>query len=179
MANQVEEFKQALVTEQPEEKDGKRFTIDNDGKAQWAFRKIREKQAQIAANKDIVKEAKEWAKTKNNALQKDVEYLKSLLLAYGSENLAKDPDYRFDSPLGKILLKKKPATWKHDEGKLIEQYKGTPFIETKLRWNDLKKNLQEVDGKVIDKETGEFVDGVSVTQGEKELTVQISHKGVK
>lgn len=179
MDNRVEEFKQALTANRPDKNDGERFIIDNDGKAQWAFRKIREKQAQIAANNDIAKEAREWAKSKNNVLKKDVDYLKSLLLAYGTENLAKDPDYRFDSPLGKIFLKKKPATWKHDEKKLMEQYKGTDFIETKLRWNDLKNNLQEIDGKVIDKDTGEFVEGVSITPGKKELTIQISHKGVK
>lgn len=54
---------------------------------------------------------------------------------------------------------------KQDDDKLLEFLKASgnlEYIETeeKPRWGDYKKRLEIMDGSVVDKETGEIVEGV-------------------
>lgn len=91
-----------------------------------------------------------------------------LIQAYMSKQWAKNPKYRAKLLNGTVGTRKK-TEWKRNDEELIKKYQGTDFVESKpkLKWSALKRNLKAVDGKAIDKETGEIVPGITTEQSEK------------
>ena len=104
-----------------------------------------------------IEENNKWLEEENSKLDE-----------FMSDNLAENPKFKFKSPYGRIsvLHSKK---WSYDDEKLIKRYKDTDFvkIEYKLNKKDLKKSIEIVNGKPISKDTGEIVDGITITEEEK------------
>ena len=79
---------------------------------------------------------------------------------------------------GTLTRKFGGATMKQDDEKLVEFLKGSgqlEFIKTeeKPRWGDFKKRLEIMGGSVVDKETGEIVEGVTVETKPDTFTVDV------
>lgn len=67
---------------------------------------------------------------------------------------------------------------KQDDEKLVQFLKDSgqlEFIKTeeKPRWGDFKKRLEIMGGSVVDKETGEIVEGVTVETKPDTFTVDV------
>ena len=67
---------------------------------------------------------------------------------------------------------------KQDDDKLLEFLKTSgnlEYIKTeeKPRWGDYKKRLEIMDGSVVDKETGEIVEGVQIIEKPDTFTVDV------
>ena len=80
-----------------------------------------------------------------------------------------------------MILKKPKSVWKYDEQKLFDWVTdnglGSDYIKVKrsLDWADLKKRFTELaDGKIVDKETGEICDAVTIEQSEPVFDVTIN-----
>lgn len=160
------------MTNEYDENKQEAFKVDNSVKADWAMKKIRDLQRQID---DINKRAEiekqnifEWQIKEVDKLSKDQDYFKSLLDEYAMSNADKNGKFKFSSPYGKISIVHRKQ-WKKDTDELLKAFKGTSYVEEtpKLKWGELKKQIEVVDGKPVFKETGEIVDGVTVEEIEK------------
>ena len=80
--------------------------------------------------------------------------------------------FSYQLPSGKII-KKKPQSILRAKDTLIDKVsKEYKKIEIKLNWAEYKRNLEVVDGNVIDKETGEVIEDVEIETKEEEVQIK-------
>lgn len=153
-----------------EEKE--QFVIDTPEKADWALKKLQEiKRQRLEVDKRADKEIKpieDWRKKEIGKLSDSEIYFTMLLTEYANNNRDKDNKFRFSSPYGKIYTRNS-VDWSYDDEKLIEEYKNTDVVKSKLTLNknELKKRVELINGKPVDKETGAVVDGVEIEEVSK------------
>lgn len=153
-----------------EEKE--QFVIDTPEKADWALKKLQEiKRQQLEIDKradEQIKPIEDWRKKEIGKLSDSEIYFTMLLTEYANNNRDKDNKFRFSSPYGKIYTRK-TKKWTYDEQKVIGEYKNTDVVQNvpKLNKNELKKRIELINGKPVDKETGEVVDGVEIEEVSK------------
>lgn len=153
-----------------EEKE--QFVIDTPEKADWALKKLQEiKRQRLEVDKRADKEIKpieDWRKKEIGKLSDSEIYFTMLLTEYANNNRDKDNKFRFSSPYGKIYTRNS-VDWSYDDEKLIEEYKNTDVVKSKLTLNknELKKRVELINGKPVDKETGVVVDGVEIEEVSK------------
>lgn len=153
-----------------EEKE--QFVIDTPEKADWALKKLQEiKRQQLEVDKradEQIKPVEDWRKKELGKLSDSEIYFTMLLTEYADNNRDKDNKFRFSSPYGKIYTRK-IKKWTYDEQKVIDEYKDTDVVQNvpKLNKNELKKRVEFINGKPVDKETGAVVDGVEIEEVSK------------
>lgn len=155
-----------------------RFTVDSDEKANWVLRKIASLEEKKEANTSLaqveIEKIKAWLEQVNGGLDRDIEYFQGLLAEYAQAQREKDPKFKSRKlPNGKFGFRKKPAKWQYDDSRLLEYLKQnglTEYIRIKEEANKsaLKKKAKVVDGKAVDPETGQVIEGIFVEdQGEQ------------
>lgn len=166
-----------------EEKQDDRFIVDDPEKADWALRQIQKAKRQQAENakcvaklneepQQLIDANNEWLESENSKLDESIEYFESLLHEFMNTNLQDDPKFKFSSPYGRLSTRKSKK-WTFDDDELIERYKHTDAVKETFKLNKtvLKKHLKVVNGKAIDIDTGEVVDGVSIEE-ERKITIK-------
>lgn len=166
------EMDQELVVE--------RFVIDTDSKAEWAMRKISERNKEMERFVDTCHEMINLYQEKINAekdkAERDNANLMFLLEQYfnGVEHKVTKTQATYRLPSGRLKMKlPQPKMVVEDEELLMHQFPGYVDNVPKLRWGDLKKNLVVSDGKVLDAETGELVEGCNVEMTEQKLLIEV------
>lgn len=167
-----------------EEKQDDRFIVDDPEKADWALRQIQKAKRQQAENVKRVEKLNEepqqlidanngWLESENSKLDESIEYFESLLNEFMNTNLQDNPKFKFSSPYGRLSTRKS-KNWTYDDAKLIERYKNTDVVKETFKLNKavLKKHLKVLNGKVVDADTGEVVDGVLVEE-KKKITIKV------
>lgn len=163
--------------EEPGEKQGERFFIENEGQLEWAFRKIQQAQDDNDNQDKILEATKEYVEHHKKDNQKTIEYMRGLIADYAELKKSEEPDYEYKGVLGRLTwTKPKQTIVKTDEEELIKQFEGTDLVEKeekiKLKWGDLKKDLVITpDGKVITSD-GEVVAGVTVKDQPSTLAIK-------
>lgn len=155
------------------------FRIDSDDKAEWAVRKIRQAQTDIEERRAFVQAQIEslqtWQRTMDERDQATIDRMKSLLHPYFEAlrpQLGKRKSYSL--PSGTLQVRTSQVQFARDDAKLIEAYRAAGLVKLKESpdWAAIKKRLKPVDNKpgaaVVDVETGEVVEGVTVAEPEKE-----------
>lgn len=147
------------------------FVADTPAKATWVLSQLR-KANHAKAEVDEVYQTKkleneEWHNKQEREYQEQVDYFKGLLKDYMDMRLKDDPKYKFKSPDGTIGIGKK-TTYQYDDQLLAQQFKDDQdVISYRINHTNLKRKLKNVDGKVIDIETGEVIKGVNVDKTEE------------
>lgn len=79
-------------------------------------------------------------------------------------------------PYGKISLKKQQPEFKKDEEKLLEFAIGQGYAKNKwsTEWEELKKQCVVHEGKLVFKDTGEFVPGVEVVEKDEKFEFKLT-----
>ena len=158
------------------EEQQEQFVIDSDQKADWALQKIKENKEKIKEKEKLAEERinqiKDWLEKETGKIEKDIENLKYMLYEYGQKLKEQDPDLKTHSlPFGKLKYRKQRPKWQYKDDLLEYAESNMPdVIKTKKRVDKrkLKKKCEVVDGKVVNAETGEIVEGVEVQErGEK------------
>ena len=188
-----------LAEDEDEQKQKEEFKIDDDEKANWALRKIRHKKQKIKekeelAQKEIDKiqkeidEIKDWLNEEKSKLQNDIENFKTMLFEYAASIKEEDPDFKTKKlPFGKLQFRKQRPKWQYNDEKLFDSikeagYKGTSIIQTKekLYKSELKAAisssecpLELTDGKVVDTQTGQVIEGVEVQERGEKFKVKV------
>lgn len=148
----------------PEEMEQERFTVTDDQTADWCLRKIAEADEELARLNDWYERQKALAQERHDSR---VQYFTGLLLEYFLTVPAHETKTmsKYALPSGDLVLTKAKTDYaKSDEGKLLSWCvtNDPDLVKTTVspKWADLKKRLTVVGGKIVDKTTGLFVDGV-------------------
>lgn len=153
-----------------------RFTIDDDGKADWAIRKIAQAQQRMAEREQFVQvevdRLKDWKQKANDADQRSIAYMTDLLQSYfdqlrNSGALGKKKSYKL--PHGALKVRTKNVQYaKNDDVLMTWAEENRPeIIERKpsIKWGVLKADLEIREQAIVDKDTGKVLDGVQLVDG--------------
>ena len=153
---------------EPMEND--RFAITDDSAAEWAIRRIREKQEDTQRWKEHYDHQLATIKESND---RDIAYFEGLLAEYFGKVPHHDTKTmrKYSLPSADLVLKHQQPEWEHDDSVLLPWLKEvgeTQYIKVKetLDWAGMKKELTVTeDGEIIYKPTGEVLkDGVTRTE---------------
>lgn len=143
------------VEEQMEAHDGG-FKIDNDDKAEWAVRKIRQAQLAIEKRRQFVQAEIErlraWQAQEDERDQSTIDRMTGLLAPYfdhlrESGVLGKRKSYKL--PSGTLQVRSSGPKWRRvDEGALTEWAQRHGLVRTKVEaaWSEIGKRLHPADG---------------------------------
>ena len=143
------------------------FFVDDDSKAEWCLRKIREAEEEKARWKLHYQLQYESIE---RACDSTIETMQGLLREYFAQvphKVAKTQEsYRL--PSGKLVLKHQEPEFEKDDGKIIawlKQNGGSQFVKVKesLDWAELKKTLNVV-GETVADENGQVMDGIRAVE---------------
>ena len=183
--DELEGMDDALWT-QDEAEDAPRpaWRITDDGCADWACRKIAEEKAELDRIRELadaqIQKIEEKVAAAERRFQNGTRFLTGKLAEYFEtvphKTTKTKASYRLLS--GTLTRKFGSTTMKQDDEKLVQFLKDSgqlEFIKTeeKPRWGDFKKRLEIMGGSVVDKETGEIVEGVTVETKPDTFTVDV------
>lgn len=150
------------------------FRVTDDNQANWALRKIKELQQEIENNTRLaekeIDKIKHWETQQNSRLADNIAYFESLLDDYALRKREQDPSFKSLSlPNGRIGFRKQQPKWNYDEKTLLDYLKRTELHElirtTQVpNKTEIRKVFEVVGDKVINKETGEVVEGIEIEQ---------------
>lgn len=158
-------------------KNEDRFVIDDESKADWALRKIKEHQQKIDEAKKLAEKEKEkideWFNDIKIKKERQINNLESLLAEYAMQKRKEDKNFKtMKLPNGRFGFRKQPLKWKYDNEKVVETLEKLGMtdlvrIKKEPKKSDIKKVFEVVNGKAVNPETGEVVEGIEViNQGE-------------
>lgn len=166
----LEEFDLSTI----ENEERPRWRITDDGCADWAVRKIAEERAEYERLKQLGEQQIEAINEKIEAAKRRFEngtaYLTTCLAEFFGtvpHKVTKTTEkYRLLS--GTLTLKKGSVKAEADDAALVPWLRANGMgdyvkVKESAAWGDLKKKLTFVDGVAIMEESGEIVEGVTVT----------------
>lgn len=161
-----------------------RFHIADDDCADWAVRKIAEARAELTRMQAMAADQIARIEQKVAAAQKRYENETAFLTDKLSEYFNTVPHkatktqetYRLLS--GTLKRKLGGVSMKQDDEKLLAYLKASgnsDMVQTKEspRWGEFKKRLEIVGAAVIDRETGEIVEGVEIVTKPDTFTIEV------
>lgn len=172
------------VQEETEDTPRPAWRITDDGCADWACRKIAEEKAELDRIRELadvqIQKIEEKVAAAERRFQNGTRFLTGKLAEYFEtvphKTTKAKASYRLLS--GTLTRKFGGTTMKQDDEKLVQFLKNSgqlEFIKTeeKPKWGDFKKRLEIMGGSVVDKETGEIVEGVTVETKPDTFTVDV------
>jgi len=183
--DELEGMDDALWT-QDEAEDAPRpaWRITDDGCADWACRKIAEEKAELDRIRELadaqIQKIEEKVAAAERRFQNGTRFLTGKLAEYFEtvphKTTKTKASYRLLS--GTLTRKFGGASMEKDDDKLVEFLKASgnlEFIKTeeKPKWGEYKKRLEIMGGSVVDKETGEIVDGVKAIEKPDTFSVDV------
>ena len=169
--------------DEQEQVNDERFIVDDDQKANWALRKISELQKEVERNTKLAEQEidkiKQWETTQNKQIGDSILYFEGLLNEYAIKQREIDPEFKSMSlPNGRFGFRKQQPKWEYNDEKVLsylEQAGMNDLIRTTRVPNkaEIRKIFEVVDDKVINKETGEVVEGIEIEQREEKFNWRI------
>lgn len=143
------------------------FVIDNDDKADWAIRKIKEAEDECSRLMSLIVHEHERLEQKEKELteklERDTSYLKHLLLEYMAtvKTKATKTQETYQLLSGKLVKKFPTTDYKKDDERLLEWAKESApeFVKVKesVDWAEMKKHVAiagdgrvAIDGEIVD-----------------------------
>lgn len=154
------------------------WKVEDEASANWALRKIKEHENEIKRINDFaeqeISKIESWANKEVDQHKRDIDFFQSKLAEYAMDLREKDNKFKtLKLPNGRVRFRKRQPQWKYDDKTLIQSLKQAGMtdyikVEEKPVKSDIKKVLEVIDGKTINPETGEVVEGIEVIErGEK------------
>lgn len=180
---------EAVEKKEKENKDNDRFIIDNDKKATWALRKIKNMKQKQKKNEKLaesqieeiqkeIDEIAEWLDKENGKIQDNIEFLKNKLKNYAFDLKEDNPDLKTHNlPFGALKFRKQRPKWKYNDDKLKEfveeNLKEALKIKNKVSKRKLKKKAEVAGNKAVIKDTGEVIEGVKIVDRPEKFKVEV------
>ena len=152
------------------------FVIETDSQAEWALKKIRE----LTQDRDrFLDHYNAEIKRVEIEYGREHGYFVGLLSRYFETRpvrpTATQAVYRL--PGGKLIKKFAKQDYEHDDAVLTQALAGSEYVEEvttqKLHWGEFRKRLRIVDGRAVNKETGEIVEGVTIVDKPGSFIVEV------
>lgn len=172
------------VQDETEDAPRPAWRITDDGCADWACRKIAEEKAELDRIRELadaqIQKIEEKVAAAERRFENGTRFLTGKLAEYFEtvphKTTKTKASYRLLS--GTLTRKFGGTTMKQDDARLVEFLKASgqlEFIKTeeKPKWGDFKKRLEIMGGSVVDKETGEIVEGVQLIEKPDTFTVDV------
>ena len=170
-----------LEEDNTEEKEP--FKIKDLNGANWAFRKLKaieeqEKEVKRLADEEFDR-INEWLKTELARTDRDKGYFEGLLTSYLITEREKDPKFKVSTPYGKVSTRKQQPNFEYDVNKFIdwaidnERADLIKVTKTPIK-AEVKKVFEIHDGRLIDPETGEIVEGIEVVDRPDSVIVKVA-----
>ncbi|WP_373894421.1 host-nuclease inhibitor Gam family protein [Virgibacillus sp. CBA3643] len=179
---QPNESLQEFLDEQ-EQVESVAFTIKDDSAANWALRKIKQHQQQQEANNKLYTEEVEklqaWNKQENEKAQQSIDYFQGLLSYYAMKKREDDPKFKSQKlPNGRLQFVKQQPKWEYNDDTVLKSLKAAElgdFIQVKEapKKADIKKAFEVVGNSVVNPDTGEIIEGITVEEREEKFGVVI------
>lgn len=160
------------------------FKVTDNSSANWTLRKIKELKNSMKENSNFayqeIKRYEDWEERENGILQNKIDHFESLLAKYAMDKREEDPKFKSKRlPHGYIGFRKKQAKWNYQDDVLLETLKKnqlTDFINVtkKPDKEKIKKTFSVQNGKVINPETGEVIEGITVEEQGEDFNVKVS-----
>lgn len=176
----MNEFAEKFIEQQEQQP----FVIQDDSTADWALRKIKRAQDKkeelnnfIQAEMDKLEQYQAQEKKK---LDDEIDRLQGYLSTYAMQKRENDPKFKSQSlPHGRIKFVKQQPKYHYDDKVLLESLKKAERSDLiKVKESPDKATLKKVfvpnDGKLIDPDTGEVVEGVTIEEREEAFKVEVS-----
>lgn len=163
------------------------WKVEDDLAADWCLDKIREAKAEynrfeIVIN-DKIQQLQNRLQKERQKMEQEVSFFESKLREYFEtleEKQLKTTKtmMKYKLPSGELIKKLPGPEFKRDNeilAKWLEDNGMSEFIEVKkqVKWSDLKKETEVVNGTVILKDTGEIVEGIEVIERAPEFKVEV------
>jgi hypothetical protein len=159
------------------------FKIDDNKKAEWAIKKIKEEtidaENYIKICESVINEYKIKIEERKKKLKNETEYFKNMLHEYFKTVKKKElkTKHTYELPAGALELNFKEPDYKRDEKKLIPWLKENNLkefvkVEEKTDWAGLKKKIKVSGTNAID-ENGEVIPGIEIKEKAPEFIVKI------
>lgn len=153
------------------------FQVTDDQKADWCLQKIAEADAELEKLTAWYQRQIDLAKEHHESR---VSYFTELLKKYFSTVPAKETKTmsKYSLPSGELIMSKAKEDFKAaDKEKLLSWcITNDPElikVESSPKWAEIKKRLTtDAEGKIVDSETGLFVDGVELEEKPEEFKVK-------
>jgi len=169
--------------DEQEQVEREAFTIQDDQAANWALRKIGQMQKQIEDNNALavaeIDKIEAWNKQENQKSQDGIDYFQGLLSYYALKKKEEDPKFKtLKLPNGKLSFRKQQPKWNYDDEAVVQalkQAKLDDFIQVKEspKKADIKKAFSVAGDKVVNPDTGEIVEGITVEEREDKFGVTV------
>lgn len=182
---------EALDTTLPEEREREGWHVTDLAGAEWAVRKVAHIDRELAEREKLAREEIErintWLNAERKRLLTEREYFVSKLAEFHSVVIKEDPKRKtIKLPHGELQIRKQQPEYVRDDLKLLDWVLANrpEFVEQRpfLLWADLKAKTAVVSSdplhpKLVDQETGEVVQGVTVILRPDKFEVKTSGEG--
>lgn len=159
-----------------------RFEINNLESCNWAFRKL----AKIKLEEDEIKKVAEkeferieaWQKQELAKNEDSKAFFEGLLVEYYSKERLENPKFKISTPYGKVSSRKLQPSYEYDNDKFIawakeNEYSNLIRIKEEVSKADVKKAFKINGNQLLDENTGQIVDGVTVVERPDSVSVKI------
>lgn len=166
--------------------DDDNWHISNDADADWVIEKIVAVKAELRHKEMIastkIEQIQQWLDRERAAAEKEIAYREYLLKEYFEslpESIVQKTKTQkiYKLPSGTLRLKEQQPEYKRDDEKLLQWVKANKprFIKIKetVDWSGLKELTAVTNGKVIDVQTGEVIDGIEAQERGPKLVVEV------
>lgn len=168
--------------DEQEQVESERFKVTDESSANWALRKIAQKEQQIKANNELAaaeeQKIEAWRKQENEKAQNDIDFFQSYLAEYAMDLKKKDPKFKtLKLPNGELSFRKQQPEWILDDEKVIKALKESGKddlikVTEKPKKDEIKKAFKAHGNKAINPETGEVVDGITIEERPEKFGVK-------
>lgn len=134
----------------PELQQTQRFIVDDETKAEWALRKLARAEADLERDKAIalaeIEKVSVWLDARRNITQRQIDFFKSLLREFHTNELASDPKRKTISlPSGTLRARKAPEKWVvEDESAFVTWAKDNLPEAVRIREEAAKSEIKKL-----------------------------------
>lgn len=159
------------------------FRIHDLGSLEWAFKRFAEAKKEVDEYEAFYMSEKQkldnWLEEVQKAPKNEMAYFEGLIIEYARRQREERDKKTVISPSGRVTSRRSPATIQQVDEKKLTKYALDNEIEEafkiELDWPKLKKMLTITDdGRVINAETGEVVEGAKVKPETINYKVEVS-----
>ena len=164
----------AIREEEVQQEVQEGFKIEDDHKANWVFKKLKELQKDKKKNEEFAKEEinqiKMWLDDGNGKLDESISWFENALQHYFYQLRKDNPKLKTHSlPFGKLQTRSK-TTWHYEEDRLLKYLKENNIdavrVKESVDKSGLKKMVEIRGDIVVYSESGEILEGITIEGGE-------------